>query len=90
MPSSDRKSGDHGHRDSPRYNSISNNPDTFVGRMAPPDPRPSRADPHHRSHRKSKEKESGGFDWGEGIALALIGATALFSIDRHLEKKRNK
>ncbi|KAJ6441501.1 NACHT and TPR domain protein [Purpureocillium lavendulum] len=77
--------GGSSHRNGSTYNSISNN-----YRVALPDPRPSRADPEHRNHRKTKEKEHGGFDWGEGIALALIGATALFSIDRQLEKKRRQ
>ena len=61
-----------------------------MGRIVPPDPRPSRADPHHRGHRKSKEKECGGFDWTQGVALVLIGATAAFSIDKTLAKKRKQ
>ena len=35
---------------------------------------------------KAVEKKYGGFGWEEGIALALMGAMALFNVDKALEK----
>ncbi|KAJ0354941.1 hypothetical protein COL154_002020 [Colletotrichum chrysophilum] len=56
------------------------------GKLLPPDPRPWTADPEHRKMRKTMEKESPGFDWGQAIALGMIGATVMFGIDKSLKK----
>ncbi|TEA20762.1 hypothetical protein C8034_v005843 [Colletotrichum sidae] len=56
------------------------------GKLLPPDPRPWTADPESRKTRKTMEKDSGGFDWGQAIALGMIGATVVFGIDKSLRK----
>ncbi|KAF9881725.1 hypothetical protein CkaCkLH20_00871 [Colletotrichum karsti] len=56
------------------------------GKLLPPDPRPWTADPESRKARKEMEKEAGGFDWGQAIALGMIGATVVFGIDKSLKK----
>jgi hypothetical protein len=62
----------------------------MLERLLPSDFRPSQADPEARHHRLSKEKECEGFDWTPGIVLGLIGATALFSVEKSLVKRRKK
>ncbi|GJC94191.1 hypothetical protein ColKHC_03017 [Colletotrichum higginsianum] len=52
----------------------------------PPDPRPWKAEPESRKQRKEFEKEAGGFDWGQALALGLIGATVVFGIDKSLRR----
>ncbi|KAL7949862.1 hypothetical protein V8C42DRAFT_308806 [Trichoderma barbatum] len=59
-------------------------------RVLPPDFRPSQADPEARHHRLCKEKECEGFDWTPGVVLALMGAAALFSVERSLIKRQKK
>ncbi|OLN87965.1 hypothetical protein CCHL11_00357 [Colletotrichum chlorophyti] len=56
------------------------------GKLLPPDPRPWTADPQSRKARKEMEKQAGGFDWGQAIALGFIGATVVFGIDKSLRK----
>lgn len=56
------------------------------GKLLPPDPRPWTADPQGRKARKQMEKENGGFDWGQALALGMIGATVVFGIDKSLRK----
>ncbi|KAL0944464.1 uncharacterized protein CTRU02_202351 [Colletotrichum truncatum] len=60
------------------------------GKLLPPDPRPWTADPESRKARKNVEKENGGFDWGQAIALGFIGATVVFGIDKSLRKCEEK
>lgn len=62
----------------------------------------SHASPRRRRPRDSKhencrdgtceaiEKEYGGFGWGEGITLAVVGAMALFNFDKAYEKHKAK
>ncbi|WQF80364.1 hypothetical protein CDEST_05378 [Colletotrichum destructivum] len=56
----------------------------------PPDPRPWKAEPESRKQRKEFEKEAGGFDWGQALALGLIGATVVFGIDKSLRRTEEK
>ncbi|RFU73226.1 hypothetical protein TARUN_9028 [Trichoderma arundinaceum] len=63
---------------------------TVLEKFLPPDFRPSQADPEARHHRLTKEKECEGFDWTPGVVLALVGATALFSVERSLIKRQKK
>ncbi|WYZ45195.1 hypothetical protein EsH8_VIII_000511 [Colletotrichum jinshuiense] len=60
------------------------------GKLLPPDPRPWTADPQSRKARKEMEKEVGGFDWGQALALGLIGATVVFGIDKSLKRYEEK
>ncbi|KAM0257519.1 hypothetical protein ACHAQJ_004333 [Trichoderma viride] len=62
----------------------------ILERFIPSDFRPSQADPEARHHRLSKEKECEGFDWTQGVVLGLIGATALFSVEKSLVKRKKK
>lgn len=57
---------------------------------SPVDLLPSHSDPRERPSRKDRERRSGGFDWGDGIALALIGAVTVFSVDKALESRRER
>ncbi|KAF4774198.1 hypothetical protein HER10_EVM0010037 [Colletotrichum scovillei] len=59
-------------------------------KLLPPDPRPWKAEPEKRKERKEFEKEVAGFDWGQAIALGLIGATVAFGIDNSLKRKEAK
>ncbi|KAF6835201.1 hypothetical protein CPLU01_04461 [Colletotrichum plurivorum] len=59
-------------------------------KLLPPDPRPWTADPESRKQRKQTEKEVGGFDWGQALALGLIGATVVFGIDKSLRRTEEK
>ncbi|KAK2034417.1 hypothetical protein LX32DRAFT_395562 [Colletotrichum zoysiae] len=59
-------------------------------KLLPPDPRPWKAEPQSRRQRKEFEKETGGFDWGQAIALGLIGATVVFGIDKSLRRTEER
>ncbi|KAK1729438.1 hypothetical protein CaCOL14_007624 [Colletotrichum acutatum] len=59
-------------------------------KLLPPDPRPWKAEPEKRKERKEFEKEVAGFDWGQAIALGLIGATVAFGIDKSLKRTEEK
>lgn len=59
---------------------------SVIQKYLPPDPRPSKADPDERERRKQHEKEHGGFDWTDGVELALAGAVTLFGIEKALSK----
>ncbi|KAL7788999.1 hypothetical protein V8C37DRAFT_225606 [Trichoderma ceciliae] len=63
---------------------------SILERFLPADFRPSQADPEARHHRRRKEKECEGFDWTPGVVLALIGATALFSVEKSMIKRQKK
>jgi hypothetical protein len=54
------------------------------------DPLPSHADKEQRTSRKSREKESGAFDWTPGIAIALLGAMTLLDVQKSVEKKERR
>ncbi|GJC79082.1 hypothetical protein ColLi_01920 [Colletotrichum liriopes] len=58
--------------------------------LLPPDPRPWKAEPQSRKQRKEFEKEAGGFDWGQALALGLIGATVVFGIDKSIRRTEEK
>ncbi|KZL87748.1 hypothetical protein CI238_05576 [Colletotrichum incanum] len=58
--------------------------------LLPPDPRPWKAEPQSRKQRKEFEKEVGGFDWGQALALGLIGATVVFGIDKSIRRTEEK
>ncbi|KAK1640913.1 hypothetical protein BDP81DRAFT_390244 [Colletotrichum phormii] len=60
------------------------------GKLLPPDPRPWKGEPEKRKERKEFEKEVAGFDWGQAIALGLIGATVAFGIDKSLKRTEEK
>ncbi|EON96600.1 hypothetical protein UCRPA7_7908 [Phaeoacremonium minimum UCRPA7] len=53
-------------------------------RFAPPDPRPSKADPHHRAKRKELEKDH--FEWVPGVILGLMGVTLMMNVEKQVEK----
>ncbi|OHF02158.1 hypothetical protein CORC01_02438 [Colletotrichum orchidophilum] len=59
-------------------------------KLLPPDPRPWKAEPEKRRERKEFEKEVPGFDWGQAVALGLIGATIAFGIDKSLKRTEEK
>ncbi|KAK2008494.1 hypothetical protein LZ32DRAFT_609444 [Colletotrichum eremochloae] len=61
-----------------------------AAKLLPPDPRPWKAEPQSRKQRKEFEKETGGFDWGQAIALGLIGATVVFGIDKSLRRTEER
>ncbi|GKT47294.1 uncharacterized protein ColSpa_07475 [Colletotrichum spaethianum] len=61
-----------------------------AAKILPPDPRPWKAEPESRKQRKEFEKEAGGFDWGQALALGLIGATVVFGIDKSLRRTEEK
>lgn len=40
-----------------------------------------------REARRAREKENHGFDWGDGIVLALVGAATILSVEKSLSKR---
>lgn len=59
-------------------------------RYAPPDPRPWKADEHHRALRKETERKNPGFSWQQAVLLGLVGVGMLFSVERNLEKHEKR
>jgi len=61
-------------------------------KVLPVDPRPSKAHPEHREHRKKLEKEHPAFGWKQGLILGLMGVTIFMNIEKEVEKReqRNK
>ncbi|TPX13126.1 uncharacterized protein E0L32_006552 [Thyridium curvatum] len=59
--------------------------------MAPnlPDPRPSKAHPDHREHRKKLEKEHP-FTWMPGVVLGLMGVTLLMNVEKDVERREQR
>ncbi|KAK3391067.1 hypothetical protein B0H63DRAFT_447140 [Podospora didyma] len=57
-------------------------------KLIPPDPRPSKAHPEHRSQRKAVEKEhgAGAFEWVSAVALLLAGMTILIDVEKDVKK----
>lgn len=56
-----------------------------------PDPRPSKANPEHRSLRKEwEEQHSDAFEWMPWVALALTGVAVAFDVERDLRKCEEK
>jgi hypothetical protein len=55
-----------------------------------PDPRPAKADPHHRQLRKKIEEKNEGFGWKKSLVLALVGITLLFNVPKDVEKHEKK
>ncbi|ROW15229.1 hypothetical protein VPNG_02908 [Cytospora leucostoma] len=55
----------------------------------PPDPRPSRAHPEHRAHRKQLEKEHG-YGWVPPVVLGLLGITLAFDVTKDVEKTEER
>ncbi|KAK0619822.1 hypothetical protein B0T14DRAFT_566633 [Immersiella caudata] len=56
-----------------------------------PDPRPSKANPEHRSLRKEWEKQhSDAFEWAGLVGLALTGLAVAFDVEKDLRRCEGK
>jgi hypothetical protein len=55
-----------------------------------PDPRPDKADPHHRERRKKIEEKNPGFGWKKMLVLGLAAVTLLMDVPREVEKHEAK
>ncbi|KAK3943804.1 hypothetical protein QBC46DRAFT_351094 [Diplogelasinospora grovesii] len=51
-----------------------------------PDPRPSKAHPEHRSHRKELEKNHPAYGWVPVAALAMTGLLLAFNVEKDVER----
>ena len=57
--------------------------------LLPPDPRPSRAHPEQRAHRKKLEKEHG-YGWVPPVLLGLLGLTLAYDVTKDVEKAEER